>query len=103
MDRLDFTLLTDGSSDAILIQPLTWMLHQHFSFAINGTWADLRRLPNPPKTLRDRIAAALDLYPCHLLFVHRDAEGETLDRRVTEIKAEKAQSQPTGHAARGAD
>ncbi|MCG6862133.1 MAG: hypothetical protein LJE70_12770 [Chromatiaceae bacterium] len=87
MDRLDFTLLTDGSSDAILIHPLTWMLQQHFSFAINGTWADLRRLPNQPKRMRDRIAAALDLYPCHLLFVHRDAEGASLDRRVAEIKA----------------
>ena len=87
MDRLDFTLLTDGSSDAILIHPLTWLLSQHFSFAINPTWADLRRLPNPPKSLRDRIAAALDLYPCDLLFVHRDAEGVTLDRRVAEIKA----------------
>ena len=86
MDRLDFTLLTDGSSDAILIQPLAWILHQHLPLAINGTWADLRRLPSPPRTLRDRIAVALDLYPCHLLFVHRDAEGETLDRRVTEIK-----------------
>jgi hypothetical protein len=86
MDRLDFTLLTDGSSDAILIQPLTWILHQHFPLAINGTWADLRRLPSPPKTLHERIAMALDLYPCHLLFVHRDAEGETLDRRVAEIK-----------------
>jgi hypothetical protein len=86
MDRLDFTLLTDGSSDAILIHPLTWLLQQHCSFGVNGTWADLRRLPNPPKILCDRIAAALDLYPCHLLFVHRDAEGETLDRRLTEIK-----------------
>ena len=86
MDRLDFTLLTDGSSDAILIHPLTWMLHQHLCCAINGTWADLRRLPNPPKGLRDRIVAALDLYPCDLLFIHRDAERKPLDRRIAEIE-----------------
>jgi len=91
MDRLDFTLLTDGSSDAVLIQPLTWMLHQHLSFAINGTWADLRRLPSPPKPLRDRIVRALDLYPCDLLFIHRDAEGEALDRRVAEIRTAVAE------------
>ncbi len=87
MERLDFTLLTDGSSDAILVHPLTWMLQQHCRFAINGTWADLRRLPKPPKDLRSRIAAALDLFPCDVLFIHRDAEGETLDSRVAEIEA----------------
>jgi hypothetical protein len=86
MDRLDFTLLADGSSDAILIHPLAWMLQQHFGFAVNGAWADLRRLPSPPKDLQGRIAAALDLYPCDVLFVHRDAEGESLDRRVAEIE-----------------
>gem|GEM_PF-6026809 len=44
MDPLDFTLLTDGSSDDVLIHPITWILRQHFRFAVNGTWADLRRL-----------------------------------------------------------
>ncbi len=87
MDRLKFTLLTDGSSDAILKYPITWMLQQHWKAAITGTWADLRCLPNPPKGLRDRVDAALDLYPCDLLFVHRDAEAMPLDRRVAEIQA----------------
>jgi hypothetical protein len=87
MDRLDFTLLTDGSSDGILIHPLTWLLGQYLLVAVNGTWADLRRLPKPPKDLRGRIAAALDLYPCDLLFVHRDAEDKPLVQRVAEITA----------------
>ena len=87
MDRLDFTLLTNGSLDAILIYPLTWLLGQHLLVAVNGTWADLRRLPKPPKDLRGRIAAALDLYPCDLLFVHRDAEDKPRAQRVAEITA----------------
>jgi len=86
MDRLDFTLLTDGRSDAVLIHPITWILREYFDFAINGTWADLRRLSNPPKDLRGRIEKALNLYPCDLLFVHRDTEGVSLDERVAEIK-----------------
>ncbi|WP_176722314.1 hypothetical protein [Candidatus Thiosymbion oneisti] len=86
MERLEFRLLTDGSSDAVLIHPITWILQQHFRFAINGTWADLRRLPNPPKDLRGRIEVALDLYPCDVLFIHRDAEGESLEGRVAEIE-----------------
>jgi hypothetical protein len=89
MERLDFTLLTDGSADAILIEPITWLLRQHLSISIpiNGTWADLRRLPKPPKDLRNRIQVALELYPCDLLFVHRDAEGEPHERRIKEITA----------------
>lgn len=51
MDRLEFTLLTDGSSDAILIYPLEWILRQHCKAAVTGTWADLRRLQKPPKNL----------------------------------------------------
>jgi hypothetical protein len=85
VDRLDFTLLTDGSSDAILIYPLNWLLEQHLQVAVNGTWADLRRLRAPPRDLRSRVAAALDLYPCDILFVHRDAETEPLEQRITEI------------------
>ncbi|MCB2263030.1 MAG: hypothetical protein LGR52_08845 [Candidatus Thiosymbion ectosymbiont of Robbea hypermnestra] len=87
MDRLEFTLLTDGSSDAILIYPLEWMLRQHCKAAVTGTWADLRRLQKPPKNLRGRIDAALELYPCDLLFVHRDAEAVPLEQRVAEIRA----------------
>jgi hypothetical protein len=85
MERLVFTLLTDGSSDDILIHPLSWLLRQHLSIPIDGTWADLRRLPIPPKALCDRIQAALDLYPCDLLFVHRDAEAEPIAHRLDEI------------------
>jgi len=90
MDRLDFTLLSDGSSDATLINPITWLLEQHLhcrGVAVNGSWADLRRLRNPPKDLRERIRVALDLYPCDILFVHRDSEHEPLEQRVAEIVA----------------
>jgi hypothetical protein len=90
MERLDFTFLADGSSDAILINPITWLLEQYLrsrGVAVNGTWADLRRLRHPPKDLRQRIDSAIDLYPCDILFVHRDGEREPLARRVAEIES----------------
>jgi hypothetical protein len=90
MERLDFTLLADGSSDAILIRPLTWLLEQHLSIPVNGTWADLRRLRTPPKDLSSRIECALDLYPCDLLFVHRDAERVSHEERLGEIESATA-------------
>jgi hypothetical protein len=84
---IEFTLLADGSSDSVLIEPLAWLLRQLGCGAANGTWADLRRLRQPPKALRSRIEAALDLYPCDLLFVHRDAEKGPPEERIAEIDA----------------
>ena len=72
MMELNFTLLSDGSSDRALLPILTWLLkEQRVMFGINPEWADLRRLPKPPKTLAERIVRAVDLYPCDLLFIHR--------------------------------
>ncbi|MHC5830744.1 MAG: hypothetical protein ACYT04_86055, partial [Nostoc sp.] len=53
--------------------------------AIQSNWADLRRLPKPPKKLLPRIINSLELYPCNLLFIHRDAEREPREKRITEI------------------
>lgn len=83
---LRYTLLTDGSSDDALIPCLTWVLRtQGVRRAIQPQWAELRNLPEPPKTLTNRVKVALDLYPCDLLFVHRDAEAEEREVRETEI------------------
>lgn len=88
MSELRYTLVTDGSSDRCLLPILKWVLEQHLpNRAVQGTWADLRRLASPPTDLALRISAAVDLYPCELLFVHRDAETEPGDARAAEIRA----------------
>ena len=86
MERLTYTLLADGASDRSLIPILTWLLRRHCGpLAIQAEFADLRRLPNAPKKLPERIRWAVDLYPCDLLFVHRDAENASIERRLKEI------------------
>ena len=60
---------------------------QDLVIEVRNTWADLRRLPTPPRDLRGCVQAALDLYPCDILFVHRDGEREPLERRVAETVA----------------
>lgn len=86
MKELRYTLLSDGSSDKALLPLLTWLLRSHrVECAIQPNWADLRRLPKPPKTLSSRIISSLELYPCDLLFIHRDAEKEPREKRVVEI------------------
>lgn len=87
MKELRCTLLTDGPSDRALIPVLQWVLRQQVPFAVNIDWADLRRLRRPTRHLAARIARTVELFPCDLLFVHRDAEGEQRERRVEEIEA----------------
>jgi len=86
MKELRYTLLSDGTSDRALLPCLTWLLREyHVECAIHAEWADLQRLPHPPKTLSSRIKMSVELYPCDLLFVHRDAEKEPRQVRVAQI------------------
>ena len=92
MRSLTFTLLSDGASDRALIPALQWLLQEHSSLDFQSQWADLRgRIPSL-RGLAARIEAALALYPCDLLFVHRDGEGEPRETRVREIRESLPQS-----------
>jgi hypothetical protein len=65
---------------------LEWALRQAGVTAdLQGYWAELRNLRHPPIRLRDKIKTAVELYPCELLFVHRDAEGQGPTTRIIEI------------------
>src|SRR4030042_195645 len=87
MNRLRYTLVTDGSSDALLMPILTWLLiYLGVARLIDSQWAELRTIRrNRPRTLSDKIRCAMDLYPCDLLFIHRDAERESREKRACEI------------------
>jgi hypothetical protein len=86
MNRIRYTLLSDGSSDRVLMPILDWLLHRLCpEYPVESQWADLRRLPIPPRTLSDKIGITLDLYETNLLFIHRDAERESIEMRKREI------------------
>lgn len=81
-----FTLLADGSSDRALLSVLRWMLSQHHgNIEWIGQAAEVHNLPQKPRGLAGRMRSALDLFPSDVLFVHRDAEKESPDRRREEI------------------
>ena len=89
MNDLKFTLLTDGSSDQVLIRHLEWLVHRHLArtTTVQSEWADLRTLREKPSHLAERIQRAIELYPCDVLFVHRDAAKQEPQRRYDEIAA----------------
>ena len=87
MSGLRGTLVTDGSSDKVLLRPLEWLLHDLGAANARIVWAELRSLPSPPEALGDRLQMALKMYDCDLLFVHRDAETRSIAERQSEVEA----------------
>ena len=87
MSEIRYTLVSDGSSDRALLPILTWLMHQHTAGCpIQPEWADLRGLRQPITTLAEKIRWSLLLYPCDILFIHRDAERQPREDRVVEIE-----------------
>ena len=84
--ELVFTLLCDGSSDKVLVKILTWIIRKQLTnVSIRVEFGDLRKLPNSPKKLEERMQKVLEYYPCDVLFVHRDAEKHSLESRKQEV------------------
>jgi hypothetical protein len=79
-----YTLVADGTSDAVLLPILTWSLKQQEVTPVVEQWADFGRIPRQQNT-EERLRAVLDLYPCDVLFVHRDAEAQPADLRREQI------------------
>jgi hypothetical protein len=83
MKQLRYTLLADGSSDRTLMPIIDWLLWQKLP--------DCRVVPQFASlgavglTLAHRVPVALKMFPCDLLFVHRDAEGAPVAQRLREI------------------
>ena len=64
---------------------IDWAIRQHSHQKFTSSWVDIGVAPYKPVGLRGRIQVALDYFPCDLLVVHRDAEGETVRKREEEI------------------
>ena len=84
---INFTLLAEGGSDRSLIPIARWLFEQLLPehTPVRGEFADLSRLPSPPGPLSERIRCAVDLYPCDVLLVHRDADCRDPCPRFAEI------------------
>lgn len=65
---------------------LRWLFSSvGYSGPLDLDWADLGRHPKPLRRLPERIHTAVELYPCEILFIHRDAETATHRVRKQEL------------------
>lgn len=89
MKELKYTLIADGSSDKTLLRIIKWSLDNLYPTLPNeGSFADFRFLPDPPKGLDDKVKKAKLWYPFDIVFIHRDAETtnpKVIDQRYKEI------------------
>ena len=86
MTPLLYTLVTDGPSDRLLKFPIEWLLERLTDLDFDGEWAN-PAIVGRGERLAGKLAAALETYPCQLLFVHRDAERGPRQDRVLEIES----------------
>lgn len=86
--RLKLTLLADGTSDSALLPIVKWLWDDLRPNNLDEfTFADPRRIfPLIDSNKLDaRIFAAMDHFPCDILFVHRDGEKESPEIREQQI------------------
>jgi len=92
MKELKYTLIADGSSDKTLLRIIKWLLDDLYpKMPTEGVLADFRGLPQPPKTLNEKLNAAKRFFPYDIIFIHRDAESvstKAIQQRLTEIGKE---------------
>ena len=87
MKVLKHTLVSDGTTDVNLIPIIDWTLKKSAEVELSeGVRAEFWRLPKKPADLTDRLVLAVELFPCDILFVHRDAEKEAPTNRRDEIR-----------------
>lgn len=85
MNSIDCTIIGDGTSDAMTIPAIKWCLDQHFPHI--GFNIELARLGSSAKGLNfsEKVCRAIELYPCIILFIHRDVENTTIEGRQDEL------------------
>lgn len=87
VNNIEFTFLSDGTSDKMLISPINWLLRLKFpECPINVNFADLRQVLQGKESLSDKICLAIELFPCRVLIIHRDTENKTYEFRKQEIE-----------------
>jgi hypothetical protein len=72
MKYVTYTLVADGPSDRALLPIIDWAIEQNSDIRFAQQYADASLLR--ATGLRERVTRALQIYPCDVLFVHRDAE-----------------------------
>lgn len=84
MKEFAYTLVTDGSSDRVLMPIINWVLDQIGDLRYVPQFAEF--VPKASVGISQRVRSAMSIYECDLLIIHRDAENVSLQERTEEIR-----------------
>lgn len=98
MGHLQFTLFAEGPTDRALLVILEWLLREtHRPDTVGYEFLPKSEL-REHSTMAQRIQAAVEIFPCDILFVHRDADRQDPSLRYDEIGEAMAQLAVRGAA-----
>ena len=83
--KFSYTLSSEGSTDQMLVPVINWVIEANSSCPYEGTWASPSVYENRGKDVETRIAEASRMFPCDILFVHRDVDASSFEARRREI------------------
>lgn len=88
---LRLTVCGEGPNDSALVPLVVRLVKQYLpAVPVEGVFGDWRLYTPRPTTLAGKVVAAVELFPCDLLAVHRDADTSDRPKRVAEIVAAAA-------------
>ncbi|MBN1461089.1 MAG: hypothetical protein JXA57_16300 [Armatimonadetes bacterium] len=82
---LSYALLADGTSDRALLPIILWTLQEVWP---DGEFAAPVFFARQHRPIAERVNEICESYHPDVIFVHRDAEGQSYEERVVEIPAQ---------------
>ncbi len=90
---MKYVLISDGSSDRVLLNIINYTLKSFTNKNFEGQRAEFGFLKEKVKNLERKIFYAIDLYEPDIIFIHRDAEKQSLQSRDSEIDKELSKAE----------
>lgn len=81
-----YILVSEGSSDRMLIGPIEWALGIYCQDEFSGEWANPAALDDRSRVLQTRLEQVENYFPCDIAFVHRDTDAQNSVARRVEIQ-----------------
>ena len=81
MRHIQFTLFAEGPTDRALLPILDWVIREvHRPDTVGHEFLPKSELKEQ-STMAERLQTAVDIFPCDILFVHRDADKQKPELR----------------------
>lgn len=98
MRHIQFTLFAEGPTDRALLPILDWVIREvHRPDTVGHEFLPKSELKEQ-STMAERLQTAVEIFPCDILFVHRDADKQKPALRYDEIGSNIAKLAASGFA-----